>query len=651
MWPAAGGPILRGPLPALSLLLLGVAISESGVSSQQAPQFRTTVDLTRLEATVLDKRTRQPVRGLTRDDFTVRVSGRAVPVTAMTEVAAPVTIPSDGPPAVRDVASNTSIVDRVFVIVMDDAYAGLRVDPFYNAEARKIAHTIVDSLGPSDKAAIVFSQDNRHAVDFTSDRAALRQAIDTYALRSLHPRLAVAMSLGTLQRARDSLLTLSGYRRSVAWITAGPQTNVTGKTEIADWNYLSNSIGADDAPQVAFRHFQRIVRDGALSGVPIYAFRTTGLQAPSVADVVRGRMESSDTNLFLDSVAARSGGDAYIETNTPSRDVARMFSELSSYYVLGVEGVTAAAGSIQRVEVAVRDPNHLVLPASMLFEVPRAGPDSRGAVGGMLHAFATPLAAGSIPLQMNVVPMAVPKSRDQALILTLGLPTSAQDDATDKFTVRTFVFDGEGRREVFQQTQSVTVRGGADRLAEITSRLALRPGRYNVRTYVERVGSQAVGSVFAQAVIPDFAGSPLSTSGIVLGRIGGRPVAGRESLADLLPFGPTVTRTFAPVTIVGALWRVYAVGDTAGDVTQTVEILNGEGVRVSAQTSTIPAEAFKSPAPSGVEQRFDLPLRSLADGFYVLRISAVRGTHRVEREVGFRVDADDAPASHGHDSR
>jgi hypothetical protein len=61
-----------------------------GIAQEQSPpQFRSGVDLTRLELTVLDKRTRKPIAGLTADDFVVKVDGDVQRVATLAEVGAP----------------------------------------------------------------------------------------------------------------------------------------------------------------------------------------------------------------------------------------------------------------------------------------------------------------------------------------------------------------------------------------------------------------------------------------------------------------------------------------------------------------------------------------------------------------------------------
>lgn len=612
------------------LLALAVCLAAEDAHAQ-VPQFRSSIELTRVDVTVLDKRTRQPVRGLTADDFVVRIAGQVREVLAFSEVEEAAAASPVGVNAARDVASNSDSVDRLFIIVMDDSFSGQSLDPFNRAEAKRIAHAVIDALAPGDRAAVIFSQDNRHAVDFTADRAALREAVETYSPRSLHPRLALAMSLGTLQRAREALFTLSGYRRGVVWITPGPSVNLSRSGE--PLSALANSIEPDDQASVAMQGLQRIVRQGALSAVPIYAFSTAGLTAPTRGEVQQGRMTRTDINLFMESVATQSGGAAYLETNAPSRDVPRMFTELSSYYALGVAGGPAPSGEMLRLQIAVTRPDVEVVPASVWFAAPNAAEfEDRRPATGLMAALASPLSTGTIPLRMGLVPMAMAGQRDHAVVLTLALPRP-DTLSSASYAVLTFVYDGEGRREIQQSEQRVTVAAADEPLAEVMLRLALRPGRYNVRVYVEQSGTDRAGSVFSQVTIPDFARDDLSLSGIAIGRAEGRPPAGGDAVAGLLPFGPTAIRAFRAVDHVGALWRVHT-NRRVSEVSQRVEILDAHGDVVVIDDRTLPLPTTPGAA---TEQRFDVPLDGLTEGDYVLRIAVSAAGTRTEREVRFRV--------------
>jgi hypothetical protein len=209
------------------VMTAGVAVWTHPVLSQQAPQqpprFTAGVDLMRLELTVLDKRTRKPIAGLTADDFVVKVGGTPQVIEAFEEVrvtgrVAP--LPRAFAEAATDVASNTLDQPRLFLLVMDDVYADRDPrgnDPYTRVKAIDIANTVVDQLGPGDMAAVVFSQANTPAQDFTTDHVALRRAIKTFTPRPVHPKMVSPLSLGVLERANNFLRQMPGYRRAIVW--------------------------------------------------------------------------------------------------------------------------------------------------------------------------------------------------------------------------------------------------------------------------------------------------------------------------------------------------------------------------------------------------------------------------------------------------
>ncbi len=135
------------------------------------PQFRAGVDLVTVDVSVLDAN-RMPVRGLDVSAFTVFEDGEPQPVVAFAEVDVP---GADDMPTgwMRDVApdvtTNTAAGSRLVIMIFDDAQ--VRMNPRPNIAARAIGHYVVDRLGSDDLAAIIFTKDNRNAVDFTSDRA------------------------------------------------------------------------------------------------------------------------------------------------------------------------------------------------------------------------------------------------------------------------------------------------------------------------------------------------------------------------------------------------------------------------------------------------------------------------------------------------
>ena len=179
----------------------------------------------------------------------------------------------------------------------------------------------------------------------------------------------------------------------------------------------------------------------------------------------------------------------------------------------------------------------------------------------------------------------------------------------------------------------MTVTAADEPLAEVMQRLALRPGRYNVRVYVEQRGTDRAGSVFALVTVPDFVRVPVALSGVAIGLAESRPPAGREAIAGLLPFGPTAARELRSTDRVGALWRVHA-NTRESAVSQHVEILTAHGDEVFSRDTTIQVDAQRGP---GAEQRFDVPLTVLPPGDHVLRIVVSLGGASTQREFRFRV--------------
>ena len=81
----------------------------------------------------------------------------------------------------RDVAPDVQANDglherRLFLILIDDA--AISGGPSIARNVATIARGVIDKLGDSDMAAVVFTRDNRNSQDFTTDRARLLAAAE-----------------------------------------------------------------------------------------------------------------------------------------------------------------------------------------------------------------------------------------------------------------------------------------------------------------------------------------------------------------------------------------------------------------------------------------------------------------------------------------
>jgi VWFA-related protein len=213
---------------ALATVSLCVTLTAAQQPQPEPPRFRTGVEVVHLDVSVLD-RDRRPVRGLTADDFTVFDDGTPRPIVVFdaVEIPDPEPLPAEWMREIApEVATNDGIQERrLFLILIDDAM--LQGDPVLPRNVREIGRRIVDRLGPSDLAAVVFTLDNRNSQDYTSDRGRLLAAIDKAAIRFRdmggrgQDELYTLYSVQVLDAAVETLSALPDRRKVIVYIGQG----------------------------------------------------------------------------------------------------------------------------------------------------------------------------------------------------------------------------------------------------------------------------------------------------------------------------------------------------------------------------------------------------------------------------------------------
>jgi VWFA-related protein len=204
----------RVAIAAAAVCLFVATLEPRTATSAQVPQFRAGVDLVQLDVSVLDRKG-QPVRGLTATDFTVLEDGVPQRIQAFSAIDIPIPV-QPATAWMRDVAPdvrrNDEVLEqRLFVIVFDDLT--LPHNPKAIEIAREMARSVINRMGPSDLAAVIFLVSNQHSQEFTNDRSRLLAAADSLTARAgiidLRPDLRVlrtiADSLGALPQRRKAL--------------------------------------------------------------------------------------------------------------------------------------------------------------------------------------------------------------------------------------------------------------------------------------------------------------------------------------------------------------------------------------------------------------------------------------------------------------
>lgn len=260
--------VLAFPLAAI------LAVSQpAAVPDQNRSQFRGRTDLVRLDVSVLDA-ARRPIRGLAPQDFSVLDNGVEYPVVAMTEFDIPAAS-TVGEPWLRDVApdvaTNTLADGRLFIIVLDDALMSASARSL--ATSKEAARAVIERLGPSDVAAVVYSNDGRKSQNFTSDKAKLLSAVDKltpgfFGTRSgggfggdaFSDEVYMRASIATLRQVAEVLASGPERRKALVYIGEGVPLDMTQATTPIGPAPGSNLLSGAVFMPVLIQEFQKLIR-------------------------------------------------------------------------------------------------------------------------------------------------------------------------------------------------------------------------------------------------------------------------------------------------------------------------------------------------------------------------------------------------------
>lgn len=659
-------------LPIVLAALVAPAAAQEP-DAQAPPVFRAGVDVIELDVTVLDA-SRRPVRGLTVDDFTVLEDGRPQRVVAVSHVDL-----ADYDPArsarmryvTRDVAANDlsdQLGDgRLVAIVFDDVNVPAD-DPEIVRAARETARAIVDRLGPSDMAAVIYAQNAGRTQDFTSDRRRLLEAIDRFQPSGLDwfgtpqstglagggdlaqpwrpmlarsPCMRAEPAVPTLDTVTSRLATAPGRRKAVMFISVGVAVSLSA----------TDACGSQlaDVIKDVFRTAQR-------ANINIYPIDPSGVggyeQYLRLRAARRGQeppmpgRRQAPRNLrgmqdFMRVLADQTGGRAVINTEAREIAIEQILAEDRDYYLVGYEPENRVAdGGFRRVEVRVNRPGVSVRSRSGYW-APVEGDvlDTRlvGAPSSTDSALAGLTHVQGVPLRVTLGPVApsaqTRSAMDAVAVLSVRYPALAAS-VTDTLTITRHVYDDEGRAGAPEQmVESVVLqpRGGEETRHDILQVLTLSPGRHQVRFHVQSQLLKTTGTVYADIEVPNIARSPLALSGLFLA--GPQPDAGVTGDADgLLPIVPTSRREFGRNETIHGFARVYQAAAGPRPVGVRVEVVDaGDQVRHEQELVFDPAQLE---ADGGAEVRFEIPLERLSPGPHLLSVTArLPGGRTARRDV------------------
>jgi len=585
----------------------------------QRPVFRSGVNLVRVDVTVTGRRG-APVDDLTIDDFEVLEDGVPQPIETIQFERL------DGQPAPdatfsldirsREHAEAEAARDdvRIFAIFLDDYHLDRR--PWITLPLRAALTHFVNQLGPTDLVAIMEPLTPLDALEFTRDRQALLQTIKSFEGRrgEIFPVKSLAEENQLTQRnigeirmqvTMTAMTALASYlgglregRKSILFVTQGPPVSPMR----GDQKYY-----VDDVVKAASR-----------GNVTINVLDPRSLGAAPFGGT------------FVQSVLTRETGGRLIgNTNNPNAGLDQVIEDASAYYLLGyVPARTFSDGKFHRIEVKVkRSGTHV--QARSGYWAPSEEAVTRAAVEAATPAvpgLADSLAglAGSKTGRPVDAWVGVARAADGRTRLTVTWDRAVTPGAAPPAAERLEVEPLEREDGDALAPAETIARVGATGETATAAGFDLAPGTAALRLTAYDAGGDVVDRWTEPVELPAFDAAPvaLATPRFLVAHSAFDFRALRTNPDPV----PEASRRFRPTDRVFLDVTAYpAAGETPA---VTVELLGSQG----ASLVTLPV-----PALDAGRARVELPVRSLAQGTYVVRVRATLGDQAVERLEAFRV--------------
>ena len=652
---------VRGVLSAfIALTLLGATSSARQQPAANQPTFRARADYVEVDAFVTDAQGHF-VRNLGKNDFTVLEDGKRVPLSTVDLIDLPRSPAASGAAApTSDVTNNAVAADgRVYFIVLDD----LHVEAENSPRARRTALDFVEhNVGANDLAAIIRTSGRTEgSQDLTSNRRALTAAIDQFVgQKTASPAMATSSgnvpiglrpgenspldierenqaraSLESLGRVLAYARSLQGRRKALIMISEGMDFDLVARTTSADVRQATYNL-IDAANRAMLSIYTIDPRGVSQGGEHAAELAGTGASQAGLQDAVQTSTEG------LRTLAAGTGGRFFLR----SSNVAAMFAAIddasSTYYLLTYSSPAPEDGKLHSIEVRLARSDLKVLARKGYVRVPHSPPPSTRALEGLSpeldSALADPRSATKVRFSVGAAVFRGITSPSVSVLI--HIPGSAMSFAPvdgkmrAQVEVAVLAFDATGRSRNGDRTslQMDLSPENHERAKEdgivVPFRFDLSKGRYQLHVGVRDLTSGQLGTVRHDIDVPDFGGSTLSFSSLVLAAsdVPSPPfVRAATELQALIGQQPTLVREFTPATTLTAATEAYLPGGIGVAVTAEVRTVERQVVRTTAACRLEPGNPS-----SNTVCAISLPLAAVPPGTYSVRFAAEAAGKRIE---------------------
>ncbi len=695
---AAGLEGQQAPAPA-------PAPAPADAQQPQRPTFRAQIDYVEVSVIVTDDNG-DLVKDLKASDFEVFEDRQLQTVSVFTPVVIPVdrferTI-VDGKPLTYDVNTNEGVRDgRVYVIVLDDFHIG----PLRGSQVKVAAKKFIEEyVAPNDMVAVIHASGRSNASqEFTTNKDLMIAAVDKFIgmkLRSstierleyyrrqvpgrpqqdgndgyaqerdrildqLDPERAyyARSAMETLRNTSRLLDTVNGRRKAVLYFSEGIDYNtldVMGETArfATDVLYaMRDAIGAATRSNVAYyaidpRGLVGISDDEMDMDAPPQD-PTLGLNPWNIRD------EQRMAQMALRSIAEETGGFASINSNDFSNAFERVVRDSSNYYLLGYYPTnTKRDGRVRRIEVKVNRPGVKVF-ARKAYVAPRDREEKRteesasGTSTELRTVLNSALPTPGLGLSVHTATFRGPGAKGSVMVTVQVDGNSLRFDKdgetyNNKLEISMMAMDTSGKIQGGDRALlDLKLRDQTRQLVEQTGfrsvlQLELPAGRYQLRVASRELNGGALGSVFSDLIVPDYAKERFAMSGVLLtSTSAGLTPTPRlpDEVKQLLPAPPTTMRGFGINETIYGYVDVYDGVTPAHTVDVATTVTGVAGTQVFS-TSVERASSEFTGTKGGYGVPFEIPLADVAPGLYVLKVEARPRLAKVDpvtRELTFAV--------------
>ncbi|MFP5379204.1 MAG: VWA domain-containing protein [Vicinamibacteria bacterium] len=596
---------------------LAVAVQPPATPAEQPPEqpvFRAAVDLVRVDVSVSDN-DGKPIEGLEAADFEVTEDGvpQKVETVQFIRLDGSRTSDLDESMAIRSpehAAVEAARDDvRLFAIFLDEYH--IDKSPVITQRLRRALVDFVKQFKPNDLVAVMDPLTPLSHLEFTRDFQSLvermnafegrfgeyfpvRSAAEEAQMRTGNPAIVrVGVTLSALEALVTHLGGLRETRASILFVSQGPPVN--DPTSL-NWHRLEDVLRAANRTNVTINTLDPRPLGGGFFG-------NMGV---------------------LRQLAGDTGGRAIVNSNDPSEWLTQVIDDASAYYLIGYTPTRSpmADGKFHRIEVNVNRRGARVLArrgywAPSEKELTDATPTrvEEPAMTAALAALVEPATGRDVEIWTGLGPAA---DGGTELAVTWEPVTPSPRDPPVSLDVEP-IDPNDGTALAPPATIAT---GAAD--APTVARFALEPRAMALRFTARDAEGATLDRWVQPFEVPDLGKTPLGLSTPRFFRARS-PFELRAIRADAAPT-PTASRRFRRTDRV--LVEVAPFAGTGAPPELTAELLNADGKSLVE---------FPVPPLENGAVRFELPVASLAQATYVLRIVARSGEHEAEQRDAFRI--------------